>query len=136
MLVILALWFSPHLDVIPRQDALVLTRPSDSLYHWPGCPVVRDTTDVLAMTQTQAAGRGRKPHAECDPEKVAPTPEERRRLEVLKTPIFVTSGDKYYHRDKCEKLGTPSRRVTLDDAARKHFPCRTCKPPVRPRPPR
>ena len=73
VLVILGLWFSPNPDVIPRQDALVLTRPSDSLYHWPGCPVVRDATDVLAMTQAQAAGRGRKPHADCDPGKAAPT---------------------------------------------------------------
>lgn len=130
----LSIWLAVTSAAEPRQDALVLIRPSDSLYHWPGCPVVRDAKDVLAMTQGQAAGRGKKPHAECDPRTVAQTPAERKRAEALKTPLFVASNDKYYHREKCGKLGTPSRKVTLEDASRKHFPCRTCKPPIRPRP--
>ena len=120
----------------PVQDALVLIRPADPLYHWPGCPVVRDAKDILAMTQGQAAGRGKKPHADCDPNTLAQTPEARQRAEALKTPLFIVADDKYYHREKCEKLGTPSRKVSLDEAAKKHFPCRTCKPPIRPRPPR
>ena len=136
--VILALsfWLSANPGGAAAQDALVLIRPSDPLYHWPGCPVVRDAKDILAMTQGQAAGRGKKPHADCDPANLSQTPEERKRAEALKTPIFIASGDKYYHREKCEKLAAGSRKVTLDEAAKKHFPCRTCKPPIRPRPPR
>jgi hypothetical protein len=132
----LSFWLSSTPGAAAAQDALVLTRASDPLYHWPGCPVVRDAKDVLAMTQGQAAGRGKKPHADCDPANVRQTPGERKRAEALKTPLYIASSDRYYHREKCEKLGTPSRKVSLDEAAKKRFPCRTCKPPIRPRPPR
>ncbi|HEX4932416.1 MAG TPA: hypothetical protein VFV33_04500 [Gemmatimonadaceae bacterium] len=127
------------LTLMPRvsgQDELVLVRPSDPLFHWPGCPRVTDTRDVLAMTKAQAAGRGKKPHDECDPANPPQTPDDRKRAAALATPVFVDTTSRYYHREKCRLLGNGARRLSLDEAARKHFPCRTCKPPVRPRPKR
>lgn len=131
---VLSFWLGATPVRTGTQDELVLVRASDPLYHWPGCPLVRDAKDVVAMTRAQATGRRKKPHAECDPQNVSQTPEDRKRAEAHATPIFIVSGDRYYHREQCKKLGKPSRKVALDEAAKKHFPCRTCKPPVRPRP--
>lgn len=135
-LVILLLSLGAFAAAPPVQDELVITREKDPLYHRPGCPVVRDAKDVLAMTRAQANGRGKKPHPQCDPANTPQTAEERKRAEALATPLFIATGDRYYHREKCAKLGKAPRRVSLDEAAKKHFPCRTCKPPVRPRPKR
>jgi len=81
------------------------------------------------MTRGQAASRGLKPHDDCDPSKAGATPGRAK-------PAFVSvaKGDRFYHRDTCGKLGDAPNRVTLDEAAaRKLYPCRTCKPPIRPR---
>ena len=106
---------------------MVIIREGGREYHWPGCPVVRDAKDVLAMTRAQANGRGLKPHADCDPSQ---TPGEG----AAAKPIFVFLDEgKFYHREKCARLGPSPRKVNVNEAARKHWPCRTCKPPIRPR---
>ena len=104
---------------------LVITREGSREYHRAACDVIQGRTDVLAMQRGQAEARGFKPHQECDPAYVAPAPKA-----VM---VTVDGGGKYYHRDKCEKIGASPRRVTLDDAAAKHWPCPSCKPPIRPR---
>jgi hypothetical protein len=49
--------------------------------------------------------------------------------------VLIDVGGKYYHRDKCAKLSAKTKRVTVTEAAKlKHWPCPTCKPPIRPRP--
>jgi hypothetical protein len=104
---------------------LVITREGSKEYHRPGCELVQGRTDILAMQRGQAEARGFKPHRECDPSYVPPAPK----------PVMVTVDEtaKYYHRDTCSKIGKSPRQVTLDDAAKKHWPCTTCKPPIRPR---
>lgn len=110
----------------PAQGEMVITKPGTPLYHWPGCPLIRDPKDVLAMTRAQAEARVLKPHDACDPSREPPPP---------KLPmVYIDEAGKDYHREKCEELGEKSRRVTVDEAVRKkHWPCRVCKPPIRPR---
>lgn len=107
-----------------RQE-LVITREAAKEYHRPGCPVVAGAKDVLLMPRGQAEARGMKPHRECDPAYVPP-PEK-------PATVFI-DGSKFYHREKCAKLGKSPRSITVNDAAaRKLWPCRTCKPPIRKR---
>ena len=113
------------------QDELVISVSGSKEYHRPHCDIVRKGGDhLLALTVGQASGRGLKPHAACDPAKNPPpgTPK----------PVHVyVDGGRYYHRDdKCSKLGSKPKRVLLDTAAQKYWPCSTCKPPIRPRKPR
>jgi hypothetical protein len=105
----------------------VLVKQGSKEYHRPGCEVVRDTKNVVAMTRGEAESRGLKPHAACDPAKAGSD----------KSPVqyvFVEPGDQRYHRETCSKLGKARQRITLDEAAkRKYWPCPVCKPPVRKR---
>ena len=112
------------------RQALVIVREGAPHYHRPGCPLVREAKDVLAMTRAQAEARGLKSHPDCDP---AVDPEAGRGGPPPNPEVFVGPGGKYYLRETCRRLEKPSRRVRLNEAARKHFPCRTCKPPIRPR---
>ena len=110
------------------QSELVISIAGSKEYHRPHCDLVRRGGDLLALTVAQAHGRGLKAHDACDPLKTPPP-------DAPKTPVHVyLDGTSYYHREKCEKLGKAPKRVTLDEAAKKHWPCRTCKPPIRPRP--
>ena len=104
---------------------LVITREGSKEYHRPACEVIQGRSDILAMQRGQAEARGFKPHKECDPAFVPPAPKA----------VMVTVDDaaRYYHRDKCAKIAKSPRQVTLDEAAKKHWPCPTCKPPIRPR---
>lgn len=104
------------------QSELVIVTQGTRQYHRAGCPLVRAGKDVLAMPRGQAQQRGYKSHPECDPTYVPPPPS-----------VYVDGVGKYYHREKCEKLGQAPKRVLLEEAARKHWPCRTCKPPIRAR---
>lgn len=108
------------------QDEMVITRSGTKQYHWPGCPVIKDARDVLAMTRAQANGRGLKPHDACDPSREPASP--------TVPMVYVDEEGKYYHREKCKELGPKPRRVTVDEAVqKKRWPCRVCKPPIRPR---
>ena len=106
---------------------LVITREGSKEYHRPACEVVQGRSDILAMQRGQAEARGFKPHKECDPAYVAPGPK------AVTVTVTVDDAARYYHRDRCNKIGKSPRQVTLDEAARKHWPCPTCKPPIRPR---
>ena len=101
----------------------VLVKQGSKEYHRPGCEVVRDTKNVVAMTRAEAESRGLKPHAACDPSK---TQNGKPAVQY----VFVAPGDQRYHRETC-----PTReRITLDAAAaKKYWPCPVCKPPVRKR---
>ena len=118
----------------------VLVKPGSPEYHRPGCDVVRDPKDVVAMTRAEAESRGLKPHAACDPAKVSlaksdpakPTSTKRAAPKVQY--VFVEPADQRYHRETCPKLGKPRQRITLDAAAaKKYWPCPVCKPPIRKR---
>ena len=109
-------------------DEYVLVKKGSNEYHRPGCDLVRDTTDVVALTRREAESRGMKPHAACDPSKQGDRSTARTEY------VFVAAGDKRYHRESCTKLGTPHQRITLEDAGKKkYWPCPVCKPPIRKR---
>jgi hypothetical protein len=104
---------------------LVIVLDGTKQYHRPGCELIQGRTDVLAMQRAQAEARGFRAHPECDPARVPPAPK----------PVMVTvdDGAKYYHRDKCGKIGKSPRKISLEEASKKHWPCPACKPPIRPR---
>lgn len=104
---------------------LVIAIEGSKEYHRPGCERIAGRTDVVAMQRGQAEARGLKPHKECDPAFVPPPAK----------PVMVTvdASGKYYHRDTCKRIGKDPRKVTLDEAAKAHWPCTVCKPPIRPR---
>lgn len=114
------------------QSEMVVQRDGTTLYHRPSCEQVRDVRDILAMTRGQAESRGLKPHADCDPDKNPPPREGG--AAPAPAMVLIDVGGQYYHREKCEKLSSNSRRVSVTEAYKKHWPCRTCKPPIRPRP--
>jgi len=108
----------------------VLVKPGSKEYHRPGCDVVRDAKDVVAMTRAEAESRGLKPHAACDPAKA---PSAKSGAPAVQY-VFVELGDKRYHRATCPKLGKSHERITLAAAAeKKYWPCPVCKPPIRKR---
>lgn len=122
---VLLAFFAPAPRAVSPQPELVVVLQSTRQYHRPGCPLVRAGKDVLAMPRGQAEQRGFKSHPECDPSYVPPPPS-----------VYIDAEGKFYHREKCEKLGRAPKRVLLEEAARKHWPCRTCKPPIRARKPK
>jgi hypothetical protein len=115
------------------QSELVIHREGAKEYHWPGCPVIADGRDVIALSRAQANGRGLKPHADCDPARAGSTATTGAAAPRKKAaPVFVQADmSSYYHRDKCAKLGPGSKRMTLEEAGKKLWPCPVCKPPVR-----
>jgi hypothetical protein len=116
------------LFAFPQSPAeYVLVKQGSKEYHRPGCEIVRDAKNVVAMTRAEAESRGLKPHAACDPSKAkSSTPAVQY--------VFVEPRDQRYHRETCSKLGKTRERITLDEAAkRKYWPCPVCKPPVRQR---
>ena len=127
---------------LPPPQELVLQKEGTRQYHRPGCDVVRDGRGVLAMTRAQADARGLKPHADCDPAqaKVAPDSRGEPGARDAAAPVFVfvdaakpSSADrgKLYHRESCARLGKERRKLSVDDAAKQHWPCPKCRPPIR-----
>jgi hypothetical protein len=105
----------------------VLVKAGSKEYHRPGCEVVRDAKNVVAMMRGEAEARGLKSHAACDPAKSGKS------APALQY-VFVAPGDNRSHRETCSKLGNTRQRITLDEAARKkYWPCPVCKPPIRKR---
>jgi hypothetical protein len=113
------------------QSELVIYKESTGLYHRPGCPALKDATDVMAMTRAQAEARKHKAHADCDPDqqKSAGAPAQG----APPAPVTVYLNDsKYYHRKDCPKLkGAKVKSESLETAGRSHWPCPDCRPPVR-----
>jgi hypothetical protein len=122
-----------------RQGELVIVKEGTKEYHRPGCEVIRDGKGVLAMTRAQAEGRKLTPHEGCDPDKVKPdepaaAPGKPGAKPSPKT-MVVVDGGRHYHKDaSCKRVGKETRKMTLDEAGRKLWPCPECKPPIRPRP--
>ena len=113
---------------VGAQVEYVIVRPGGKEYHKPGCELIRDAKNVVAMKRAEAENRGLKPHAACASSKIDTSPQPPPK------PVFVFVDDgRYYHREKCAKLGKDPKRVQLDAAAKKYWPCPTCKPPIRPR---
>jgi hypothetical protein len=115
----------------PVQSELVISKKGSKEYHWPGCPVVKDGKDVLALTRAQATARGLQPHSACDP---ATAPEVGEPPEAEPPAIVYIDGSRYYHKKDCKKLGKDAKKIKLDDAGRKYWPCPVCGPPIRKRP--
>jgi hypothetical protein len=118
------------------QSEMVIAVVGTPEYHRAGCDRLKAAKDILAMTRAQAHGRGLKPHADCDP---AQSPQGvgqgKAGAPAKPATVLIDVGARYYHRDTCAKLSGKTKRVTVTEAAKlKHWPCPTCKPPIRPRP--
>jgi hypothetical protein len=124
---------------LAAQSELVIVKENTREYHRPACPVVRDGKNVVAMTRAQAEARGFKPHPACDPavnpRPPQPAPRGKSSTEPppAPVPVYIAPGDNTYHRETCRKLAADRRRVTLDEAAKQHWPCALCRPPIRKR---
>lgn len=121
---------------------LVIVTESTKQYHRPACAVVREAPkDIMAMTVGQAEARGYKAHRACDPanpaNKVAQPAPGSTAGSAPQPPIFVYTapGDTRYHRETCAKLSKDRKRVSLEEAGKKHWPCAVCRPPIRKRTP-
>ena len=120
-------------SVAPSHGEYVIVRTGARDYHRPACPVIRDGKDVLVMSKGEAEAKSLKPHPQCDPND--PRNETGGEQRAPTVHVFV-DGTAYYHREKCQKLKPDARKVTLEEAARKQWPCRICKAPIRPRKPK
>jgi hypothetical protein len=112
------------------QSELVLHKDGTKLYHRPSCPVVAKLEGVVAMTRAQAESRGYTAHPDCDPANPdAPAPKG----EPPPPATVYLDGSKYYHRKECGKVADPSKlkAESLEVAAKKHWPCPVCRPPIR-----
>ena len=111
------------------QTEYVLVKPGSKLYHQPNCEQIAGAKGVTAMTRSQAEARGLTQDPACDP--ATHPPDEKKKPETVY--VYVQPGAKYYHREHCAKAGASPTRVTLDEAAKKYWPCPVCKPPIRKR---
>lgn len=106
-------------------------------YHRPGCEVIRDGKGVMAMTRAQAESRKFTQHDGCDPAKQPepePSPSGKPSGKPAAAPVVFVDGGRHYHKEDCKRLGKDSKKMALDEAGRKLWPCTVCKPPIRPRP--
>jgi hypothetical protein len=120
--------------VLAGQSELVIAKEGTGHYHRPGCPVIRDGKGVIAMTRGQAEARGYKQHPACDPATSPPPGDSSAPAGKPKVaaPVFVYVDDgKYYHRQECRNLAKNSKKVALEEAGKKLWPCPVCRPPVR-----
>jgi hypothetical protein len=122
----------------PLQSELVIVKTGTKEYHRAGCEVIRDGKDVMAMTRAQAEARKLTQHDGCDPEKVAEAPAAapgKPGAKPAPKTMVVVDGGRHYHKDEtCKEVGKGSKKVPLEEAGRMLWPCRACKPPIRPRP--
>lgn len=124
------------------QGQLVIVTESTKQYHRPWCPVVRDgkQKDIVAMNLGQAELRGFKPHPACEsanPPLGTPTGPGASPVEEQQRAIYVytAAGDTRYHKENCARLPKERKRVLLEEAGKKLWPCSVCRPPVRKRTP-
>jgi hypothetical protein len=116
------------------QSELVIAKEGSKEYHRPGCEQVKDGKSVLALTRAQASARGLTPHEACDPSQRPAAPPESPGAPAAPSPTLVfTDGTRYYHKKDCGKLGKDPKKMDLEEAGRKYWPCPTCKPPIRKR---
>ena len=115
------------------QSELVVHKEGTTLYHRPGCPVIRGGANVLALTRAQAESRGYTSHPDCDPANAKVPSESKGRTETQPGVTVYVAGPTYYHRKSCPKLAAASSPPTaqpLETALKTHWPCPTCKAPV------
>ena len=115
------------------QSELVIYKEGTGLYHRAGCPMLKDATDIVAMTRAQAEGRGHKAHADCDPGRKKPDDAAVQNTPPAPVTVYMIDA-RYYHRKDCPKLKDAGKQVkseTLETAGKSHWPCPTCRPPVR-----
>jgi hypothetical protein len=112
-----------------RQTNYVFVKPGSKLYHQASCEQLAGAKGVTGMTRSQAEARGFTQDPACDPAKHPP--DEKKKPEVVY--VYVQPDGKYYHREHCAKAGASPKRMKLDDAAKKYWPCPVCKPPIRKR---
>lgn len=124
LLSLIALLLVPSL-----QPEYVIVKPGTPEYHRPGCDLVRNAKDVVAMTRAEAEARGLKPHPACDPANAG----REQKKKAAPVYVFVREGGTHYHREHCEKAGSAPKKMRLEDAAKKYWPCPVCKPPIRKR---
>jgi hypothetical protein len=123
------------------QPELVVANPDTKQYHRPSCALVRNGANVVAMNVGQAEARGYKSHPQCDPANVAndpaqPAPGRASSDEPQPTVyVYTAAGDARYHRETCAKLAKEHRKVALEQAGKKLWPCSECRPPIRKRTP-
>jgi hypothetical protein len=129
----------PGSAIAVAQSELVIHREGSTQYHRPGCEVIREGKDVLALTRAQAEARGYKPHPACDPEqRRSSAPAAGSQAPAAKPATVYVNGTKYYHRKDCRKLEANPKAVraeSLDTAGKSCWPCPDCRPPVRKRNP-
>jgi hypothetical protein len=113
------------------QSELVITRKGTKEYHRPGCDAIKDAKDVLALTRAQATARGLTAHEACDPSRMPPPGSDEKDGKPAPDPEVFVDGSRYYHKKDCSRLGKDAKKMKLDDAGRKFWPCPTCKPPIR-----
>jgi hypothetical protein len=116
------------------QSELVIVKEGTSEYHRPGCDIIRDGVGVMAMTRAQAEARKLTAHPACDPANAPVVPAAARTKPPAIVYVYVDDEGKHYHKAKCTRLGKKPKKVTVDAAAKKHWPCPVCKPPIRQRP--
>ena len=123
------------------QGRLVIVTESTKQYHRPSCPVVRDgrQKDIVAMTVGQAELRSYKAHPACESEESASDGGAGQSGDAGKNqpPVFVYTApdDTRYHKETCTRLGKNRKKVALEEAGKKLWPCSICRPPVRKRTP-
>ena len=123
------------------QSEMVVVTERTKEYHRPSCAQVRSGKGVIAMTRGQAQSRGFKAHAACDPANPASDAAQsgsEGSQDERQPPVYVYTapGDSRYHRETCEKLPKETRKkVLLEEAGKKQWPCSVCRPPIRKRTP-
>lgn len=122
------------------QSELVIVIESTKQYHRPSCVFVRNAPkDVIAMNAGQAESRGYKAHPACDPSnpanRAAPAPGNTSPERQPAVYVYTAAGDNRYHRETCAKLPKERKKVLLEEAGKKLWPCPTCRPPIRKRTP-
>jgi hypothetical protein len=123
---------------VSAQGQLVIVTENTKQYHRPSCPLVRDGKDVIAMTMGQAEARGFKSHTACEATAAANDPAAGNGTSGRRQPaifVYTAEGDTRYHKESCAKLPKERRKVALEDAGKKLWPCSVCRPPIRKRTP-
>ena len=119
--------------VAAGQSELVIYKEGTGLYHRPSCPLLKDATDIMAISRSQADASGYKAHADCDPDQKKSEGAPAQSAPPAPVTVYVYDA-RYYHRKDCPKLKDAGKQVkseSLETAGKSHWPCPTCRPPVR-----
>ena len=79
------------------------------------------------MKQAEARRRGLEAHECGDPAEA----QRDAAAAANAARVFVQANDKRYHTAGCKRLTSASTETTVEKAAKDHWPCAVCKPPIR-----